>query len=153
MSNRTTRKDAEQALRRYATAAGLPYGHYLTTDQDRDAELGEPLRYDQDTGRRLYVLTDGLALDGAYGGYQVQQIIGYREGWTKPGDGPCTGVTTPFDGGYHTAREIVAMLDAATASLVTLNRATFADAVLIVENQDRDATRDEILQALAEAQR
>lgn len=38
MSNRITRKDAEQALRVYCNRAGLPFGHYLTIKNDDELQ-------------------------------------------------------------------------------------------------------------------
>ena len=118
---RITRKDAEQALRVFAARAGLPHGHYVRPYVD---PLGLPATVEVEQSGRMYtahrlgtgltfVLTGGLALDGGYGGYQVQQIIG-MEGRD---DDPCTGVRTPFGGGYRSAREIFMMLNAATDAL------------------------------------
>lgn len=119
---RITRKDAEQALRCFAARAGLPYGHYVKSGAGTGTiavtQVGRTF-----TAHRLgaehvgstYVLTGGLVLDGAYGGYQVQQIIGMEGG--READRPCTGVRTPFGSGYRSAREIFVMLNAATDGL------------------------------------
>lgn len=64
-----------------------------------------------------YVITGGLALSGAYGGWQVQQIIG-QDGTDPNRDGqPCTGVRTPFGGGYISTREMYRMLQGAIDGL------------------------------------
>jgi hypothetical protein len=131
MSDRITRKDAEQALRVYCERAGLPIGHYVTKrDGIPDgAVYGDVIEVEQSSGthkahllsRRehdnFYVLTGGLALSGAYGGWQIHQIIGL-DGSDPNGDGlPCTGVRTPFGGGYRSAREIYTMLRGAIDGL------------------------------------
>lgn len=128
---RITRKDAEQALRVYCNRAGLPYGHYLTIKNNEELQHlidTDPMRlvpaalfHVHDDGRRSYVLTNGLALDCAYGGYQVQQIIGTSNGDGRDGR-PCTGVRTPFGGGYRSAREVFEMLNAATNGLELAER-------------------------------
>jgi hypothetical protein len=130
MSDRITRKDAEQALRVYCERAGLPYGHYTTGGPD-----APPITYVKQSGsvfpahllhRRevdsFYVITGGLALSGAYGGWQVHQIIGL-DGTDPNRDGlPCTGVRTPFGGGYRSAREIYTMLRGAIDGLELVER-------------------------------
>ena len=129
-----TRKDAEQALRVYCERARLPYGHYTTRDNASPEGALMVLTIEQ-AGRRypahllyrrehdsLYVITGGLALSGAYGGWQVQQIIGL-DGSDPNRDGePCTGVRTPFGGGYRSAREIYNMLHGAIDGLELVER-------------------------------
>jgi len=127
--NRITKKDAEQALRVYCQRASLPYGHY-TTRKRSTAEGALMVLTIEQSGRTfaahklydreddaLYVITGGLALSGAYGGWQVHQIIGL-DGSDPNRDGqPCTGVRTPFGGGYRTAREVYTILRGAIDGL------------------------------------
>jgi hypothetical protein len=134
---RITRKDAEQALRVYCERAGLPYGHYfgrvgdypavMEIEQNGRTFLAHEFQRNEpkDGGTAVYhgyVITGGLALSGAYGGWQVHQIIGL-DGSDVNGDGlPCTGVRTPFGGGYGTAREIYTMLRGAIDGLELVER-------------------------------
>lgn len=131
MSERITRKDVEQALRVYCERAGLPYGHYVnkvladdapTIEIEQNGRTFTAHEYDQTEPKdglacHFYVITGGLALSGAYGGWQVHQIIGL-DGTDPNRDGkPCTGVRTPFGGGYRTAREVYTMLRGAIDGL------------------------------------
>ena len=131
---RITRKDAEQALRVYCERAGLPYGHYVSGpahDAPDTIEIEQSGRMftahllgvrGDDHG--FYVITGGMALSGAYGGWQVQQIIGL-DGSDPNRDGkPCTGVRTPFGGGYRTAREVYTMLRGAIEGLELAERSS-----------------------------
>lgn len=130
--DRITRKDAEQALRVYCQRAELPYGHYISASEDDNGETLEleqsgktfiAHQYAQSNGKRHYVITGGLALSGAYGGWQVHQIIGLDD--TDPNrDGqPCTGVRTPFGGGYVSTREMYTKLRGAIDGLELAERA------------------------------
>lgn len=126
MSTRTTRKDAERALNAYCAEANLPRGHYLFSAEPITATpSGHPvalLREVPDTPSTrpgyLYVIPGGLAIDCAYGGYEVQEIDGTP--FPGQGPGPCTGVRCPFGSGHVTAREIVAQLRGARFAVADL---------------------------------
>jgi hypothetical protein len=140
MSDRITRKDAEQALRVYCQRAGLPFGHYATRidDDPKGTTWGDTIVFEQNgrtfnaheyannRGVHHYVITGGLALDCAYGGYQVQQIIGMDDAarWPNRDGRACTGVRTPFGGGYQTARDVYQALRGAIEGLELAERAT-----------------------------
>lgn len=127
MSTRITIKDAEQALRVYCARAGVPYGHYLTVKPGDGAETHDVEQNGRTftahllhtmSDRDSYVITGGLALSGAYGGWQVQRIIGADPAYLRDDDPrPCTGVTTPFGEGYAPAREMYVRLRGATEGL------------------------------------
>lgn len=125
MTTRITRRDAEQALMVFCVRAGLPHGHYVHSDAGTPTievhQVGGTYTAHHLSGK-TYVLTGGLALSGAYGGWQVHRIIGL-DGTDPNRDGQvCTGVRTPFGGGYRPAREIVTMLNGASSALEIVDR-------------------------------
>jgi len=124
MTNRVTVKDAERALDAYCAVAHKPRGHYIAVgnvaltrpadDIGTVAQLGGVfIARRLAPGSATFVIEGGHAIAREYGGYQVQAIDGGDNGWQgRPGE-PCTGVSLPFGYGFHTARELVAMLTAA----------------------------------------
>ena len=104
MSDRYTRKDAEQAAKRLAEHLGKPWGHY-TDDVNHPDRHPTPLH----EGGKFYTIPGGWALDynPTYGGCVIEELA--------PDGG--TWITQPFGSERCSPREFVAKVNTAITAL------------------------------------
>lgn len=91
MTQRITHKDAERAARRLADALGLPYGHYVTVDEEPGSFDGERPegRYKVQTRDGRWRTTQPNAIEinynPTYGGVVLQHIADDGGTWVTSG--------------------------------------------------------------------